>query len=338
MDIYSLVYANRRRLFALFGAFSLLVMGLSAAGVYLLRRYLSSETDYWLTLLLFWLLYLLYVVIRFALGGKWIFHQVAALPPGQADRRLEHALHAALLGAGTGDCIRLLEIPHPDINSFSFALPDGSHAVFVTRGVADKLPEREREAVMAHELAHIASGDTAMQSVLLRLAGPGNSLTRTNRLLTPTRQRELPALTLFTLLVLALLAALVRNRAPLPAPLYALSLLLLFAALVSLLPFMLLKLMRLFLDREREHYADLQAAYTLRDPEAVYLAVKHAAEDVRDLLLLPRNLDAVLFHPVVDYTSYRPFRTQPTMTERMRRLEECFPGLSPAGNRRRTET
>lgn len=86
--------------------------------------------------------------------------------------------------------------------------------------------------------------------------------------------------------------------------------------------------MRLFLDREREYYADLQAAYYLRDPEAMYYAVRHASEDVLDILLLPSNLDATLFHPVVDYTSYRPLQTQPTMAERLCRLQECFPELT----------
>ncbi|MBC7254195.1 MAG: M48 family metalloprotease [Actinobacteria bacterium] len=327
MDIYSLIRANRRRLYALFGVFTLLVMGLSAGGVYILRRFLSVTIDFWFTLLLLWLLYFLYAVIRFALGGSWIFRRVAALPPEKADRRLENALHAALLGAGMRERVLLLEVPHPDINSFSLALPDGSYAVFATRGVAEKLPKREREAVLAHELAHIATGDTALQSVLLRLAGPGKSLARPNRWLALGRQSNIPTASILALSVLALLVASIRAREPFPTPLYLLSLLLLFAALASLLPFLLLKLMRLFLNREREHYADLHAAYTLRDPEAVYLAVKHASEDVRDLLLLPSNLDAVLFHPVVDYTSYRPFQTQPTMVERMRRLDENFPGL-----------
>lgn len=57
------------------------------------------------------------------------------------------------------------------------------------------------------------------------------------------------------------------------------------------------------------------------------MALNHASEDVLDLLL-PSNLDAILFHPVVDYTSYRPFQTQPTMAERQHRLEKRFPSLS----------
>ncbi|WP_287155134.1 M48 family metalloprotease [Candidatus Solincola tengchongensis] len=327
-DFFSLLQANRRRMFLLFFVFSCLVMGLSSAGVFLVRRLLAARADFWLTLLLFWLLYLLYAILRFALGGRWILNLVAALPPGQVDRRLENALQAALLGTGTDIHVRLLEIPHPDINSFSFALPDGSHALFVTRGVAEKLPEREREAVMAHELAHITSGDTMIQSVLLRLVGPGPSLGRSTSWFTRASYRGLPALLAIPLTALVLTAALNSGRKPSPAFLYPLSLALLFAVLASLMSLLLYRLMRLFLDREREYYADLQASYILRDPEAVYLAVEHASEDVRDIMLLPRNLDAILFHPVVDYASYRPFRTQPTMAERMRRLEECFPALS----------
>jgi len=88
------------------------------------------------------------------------------------------------------------------------------------------------------------------------------------------------------------------------------------------------KLLQRFLDKEREYYADMQAVYLTRDPDAVYQAIKNSAEDVRDVLLLPACLDALLFNPVVDYMNYRPFRSQPTMAERMQRLKEAFPQIN----------
>ncbi len=330
-DVYSMVHENRRRLFSLFALFTLLVMVLSGTGVYLLHRIFLPDVDTWIVLTLFWLLYALFVLVRYALGGGWVLRKVETLPSSKTDRRLENALQAARLACGTECRIRLLEVPSRDINSFSVALPDGSSAVFVTSGVAEKLPAREREAVMAHELAHIASGDTTLQSVFLRLVGPGGPVLKAGHRPAGMSLKVPPLLLLLPLLTVVLTSASRTEGKPPPAGLYAASLLLLFAVLSSSLPFLIHCLMRLLLDREREYYADLQAAYVLRDPEAVHGAVRHAAEDVLDLLLLPRNLDAVLFHPVVDYTSYRPFQTQPTMAERLRRLEFCFPGLSGTG-------
>ncbi|MGQ9536486.1 MAG: M48 family metallopeptidase [Actinomycetota bacterium] len=327
-DIYSLVQGNRRRLFSLFALFAFLVMALSGIGIYLLQRVFVPEVDFWMILCLFWLLYALQVLVRFALGGNWVLHKVSTLPPSMSDPRLQNALQAARLAAGLQNKVRLLEVPKQDINSFSLALPDGSHVVLLTTGVAVKLPAREREALAAHELAHIATGDTTVQSAMLRLVGPGGSPADASTRFPGLPRKGLPPafLTLFILLVLV--TAYRTGPVSPPVHLYALALFALFAALSASLPFLLHRIMRLLLSREREYYADLLAAYWLRDPEAVHLALKHASEDVLDLLLLPSNLDAILFHPVVDYTSYRPFQTQPTMAERQRRLEERFPSLS----------
>ncbi|OFW70618.1 MAG: hypothetical protein A2V52_04110 [Actinobacteria bacterium RBG_19FT_COMBO_54_7] len=101
----------------------------------------------------------------------------------------------------------------------------------------------------------------------------------------------------------------------------------LFIVFAALLPFLMNKLLKRFLDKEREYYADMQAVYSTRDPDAVYQAIKHSAEDVRDVLLLPACFDALLFHPVVDFANYRPFRSQPTMAARMQCLRDAFPQI-----------
>jgi Zn-dependent protease with chaperone function len=105
---------------------------------------------------------------------------------------------------------------------------------------------------------------------------------------------------------------------------------LLFIAFTAAFPFIMHRCLKLVLGKEREYYADLRAAHLIRDPGAVHSALKHAQEDVSDLLLLSPYLDPLLFHPVVDYSSYRPFQTQPTMMQRMRRLEVIFPLLESA--------
>ena len=107
-----------------------------------------------------------------------------------------------------------------------------------------------------------------------------------------------------------------------------LAVVLLFLAFASIFPLSMHKLLQLALDKEREYYADMEAVYLTRDPEAVFKAMKSTVEDVCDVLLLPACFDALLFNPVINFTSYSPFRTQPTMIERMNRLTEAFPQLN----------
>ncbi|MBC7248623.1 MAG: M48 family metalloprotease [Actinobacteria bacterium] len=332
-DIYRSVARNRLRLAGIIAIFSLLVMSFSAGGCFLVYEYAGLRYSFWMVLLLFWLFYLLYAVLRYAFSGLWVFRSIGVLPESENDPRLEDALAAARLGAGLGAKIRLFEIPNDDINSFSIAFPDGSHGIFATRGMAEKLPAREREAIMAHELAHVMAGDSLLYTVMIRLVGPGSM----RRIMSGWRAgsarysfSEVGPPPLFLVIFVILLSDALRkaNNTQTTQALPLAVVLLLFLTLASLLPLLMHLLLRLFFDREREYAADMQAAFITRDPEAVYLALKDAAEDVRDLLLLPSRLDALLFHPVVDYASYRPFRTQPTMAERMQRLQRSFPGLA----------
>ncbi len=333
MNIYESVSRNRLRLAAIISTFSLAIMALSAGGCYLVYRFAGLRYSFWLVLLLFWLLYLLYAVLRYALCGLWVFRSINVLPPRENDPRLEDAVAAVKLGCGLTAKVRLFEIPNSDINSFSIAFPDGSHGVFATRGVAEKLPAREREAVIAHELAHVMAGDSLLYTVMIRLVGPGSMRRMLSGLWGSSGRYSLGEVgptSLFAITFAVLISnALRKSYTPQSAQALPLAaVLLLFLSLASLLPLMMHLLLRLFFDREREYAADMQAAFMTRDPEAVYLALKDAAEDVRDLLLLPARLDALLFHPVVDYASYRPFRTQPTMAERMQRLHRSFPALA----------
>lgn len=332
-NIYQSVSRNHLRLAAILAAFSLAIMSLSAGGCYLVYRCVGLRYSFWMILVLFWLFYLLYAVLRYALSGLWVFHSISILPAWENDPRLEDALTAVRLGSGFPAKVKLFEIPNPDINSFSVAFPDGSHGIFATRGLAEKLPSREREAVMAHELAHVMAGDSLLYTIMIRLVGPGSM----RRILSGWRAgtgrysyAEIgPPPLFFVLFVILFTDALRKVNAPQTTqalPLAAVALL--FLSLASLMPLLMHLLLRLFFDREREYAADMQAVFITRDPEAVYLALKDAAEDVRDLLLLPSRLDALLFHPVVDYASYRPFRTQPTMAQRMQRLSREFPGVA----------
>ena len=338
LDIYARRRRNRMRLAAAVAAFTLISAAVSTLAIYML--YWATDIDFnpWVVILLFWLIISIYGILRYALGGRWVFRSVRTLPPLQEKRRLQNALDAARLAAGMEEKVRLLVMPSRDINTFSLSLPDGSYALFATSGIADKLSQQEREAIMAHEIAHMESGDTLLYTVMLRLTGQlafrkkfkhqgnrGSSLFVWVAVL----------LVAFSLVSLFLIYVTAHS---LDREMYSgyfkfdlwLPVVILFVAVSLALPYVLKMLLRLSLDREREYNADMQAAYFMRDPACVYNAVKSAADDVSDVLLLPASLDALLFHPVVDYSSYAPFRTQPTMPERMQRLEDAFPRVDLA--------
>jgi len=333
-DIYSRMSRNRMRLAGAAAVFILVVMGLSAAFIHPLSQVFELEVGFWLPWTMFWLLCLLYILLRYAAGGRWMLKGVKTLPPWKKERRLADALTAVSLACGIDDCVRLFVIPDEDINSFSLSLPDGTFALFATQGMAHKLTMREREAIMAHEIAHMQAGDTTVYTIMIRLAGT-RSLKKMVGGLPGKRDSTgtlvasaIPFLAAAAVAFYAIRLAGASAVSPSSPAGFWLALGVAFAVLVAVLPGAVSALLRLMMDRNREYHADMQAVYLTRDPGAVYRAIRLAAEDVRDVILLPACYDALLFHPVVDFSSYRPYRTQPTMSQRMKQLEEAFPALS----------
>jgi Zn-dependent protease with chaperone function len=334
MDIYQRVGRNRLRLAGAFVVAGALVMGISGLGLYLFHRAAQIKVNFWMLLIVFWLSFAVYAILRYAIGGRRVFKNLLTLPPWQTDNELRDALGSAKLASGMAERILLMEIPDPDINTFSLSLPNGSFMLFATQGIAAKLPERERVAILAHEIAHMQMGDTLIHTVMVKLAGARGL----KKMALGTEGSNSPFIVAGIAAVISGLAfvglyfgALASSPAPaLPdASEYAwLAVGFLFLAFAALLPLIMNMLLRRSLDREREYYADMQAVYLTRDPEAVYLALKDAAEDVRDVLLLPACFDALLFHPVVSYFTYRPFRSQPAMADRIQRIRDAFPQLN----------
>jgi Zn-dependent protease with chaperone function len=338
LDIYRRRSRNRLRLTVAIASFAMAAAAVSGLTIYILYLVIDLDFNPWVLISLFWLAMIIYAITRYALGGRWVFGIVRTLPPAQARDRLQSSLESVVLAAGLSEKVRLMVIPSHDINAFSLSLPDGSFALFATTGMADKLTSQQREAIMAHEIAHMQCGDIVLYTVMLRF-------TSWNAIKVKFRKHGSGGFSsLFWVAVLALSFAAVclfliyATAHSLDREMYSgyfkfdlwLPVVILFLVIAISLPYLLKTIMRLVLDGEREYYADMEAAYLTRDPACVYNALRSAAEDVIDLLVLPPSLDALLFHPIVDYASYRPFRTQPTMSERMRRLDNAFPAVNLA--------
>ncbi len=335
LDIYGRISRNRIRLAVTIATLTCTVMVFSALAIYLLVSALSIDLSFWLAWTLFWLLCLIYVLLRYIVGGRWMFKGVATLPEWQVDRHLKDALMAASLASDMLDRIRLYEIPDDDVNAFSLSLPDGTFALFVTRGVSRKISLSERVAVIAHEIAHMQSGDTTLYTIMIRMAGsrslkkmvggmPGSGFDPLKLF-----YRLVGVVTCF-LIGIPIVVDLTRGDEFVldPTTFFWIFFAVLLAALMAPLSSMISFLLKVALDRNREYNADMQAVYLTRDPGAVYGAISLAAEDVLDVILLPACFDALLFCPVVGYSYYRPFRTQPSMAQRMERLREAFPAVA----------
>ncbi|BAZ42661.1 heat shock protein X [Calothrix sp. NIES-4101] len=66
---------------------------------------------------------------------------------------------------------RVYIVPDPGANAFATGRDPEHAAVAVTEGIMNILPEDELEAVIAHELTHIANRDTLTQAVAATIAG-----------------------------------------------------------------------------------------------------------------------------------------------------------------------
>jgi heat shock protein HtpX len=146
--------------------------------------------------------------------------------------------------------VRIVEDAAP--NAYAAGLRPESSYVGVTTGLLATMPQRELEAVLAHEVAHIRNRDTYLMTIALIFAG-----------------------------VIALIAdigfrSLVwgggRSRRG--------GIIVLIAAIVGFLlaPYAAL-LLRLSLSRRREFLADATAAEILNDPEAMALALRRLEQD-----------------------------------------------------------
>ncbi|RJP30527.1 MAG: hypothetical protein C4536_09775 [Actinobacteria bacterium] len=333
LDLYARLSRNRLRLAAAIAFFTLVILTLSGLLLYLLYVALDLSVDFWLLLVLTWLLCLFYVVLRYAVGGRWVLRGVATSPAREVDSRLDDALTAASLASGMGERIRLFEIPHDDINAFSISLQDGTFVLFATRGMVEKLPVDQRVAVIAHEIAHMQSGETMLHTIILRLAGRRvlKKLVRGLKPGIPTLMMAFVPFIATALLIFLLISAVTLSLDEESTGYFHFDLWLAVPILLILflasLPYLARKVLGVVLDREREYHADLHAVYLTRDPEGVYAALRAAGDDVGSVIILPSCFDALLFCPVVDYTSYIPFRTQPTMAERMVNLKKAFPAI-----------
>ncbi len=120
-----------------------------------------------------WLAAAFYLV---ALGGGWLIAALNRPRPQPGSQRVESQVRMALIRL----CV-VADMPTPDIRvwrglpplSWTTQLPFGPPRIHVSEAMVRRTDDRGLEAVLAHEMAHIANGDAPIMTVL---AGPAMAL------------------------------------------------------------------------------------------------------------------------------------------------------------------
>ena len=219
-------------------------------------------------------------------------------------RPLRRLVENVSIGAGLPVTpeVRLVDDPAP--NAFAAGLRPTTSYVGVTTGLLRTMPQRELEAVIAHEVSHIRNRDTYLMTVATVFAG---------------------VIALVADLGFRSLAYGGRSRKAGP--------IILVLAIVGfiLAPYAAL-LLRMSLSRRREFLADAGAAEILNDPEAMGLALRRLQGDQTTVAYA----DASVAHLWVESPTDRVesnrrgvlalsslFNTHPPLEDRIAALEEA---------------
>jgi heat shock protein HtpX len=221
-----------------------------------------------------------------------------------AIRPLQRLVENISIGAGlpVTPPVRIVDDPAP--NAYAAGLRPESSYVGVTTGLLATMPQRELEAVLAHEVSHIRNRDTYLMTMALIFAG-----------------------------VIAVIADIGFRSLAYGGRSRRGGIVVLIAALVGFLlaPYAAM-LLRLSLSRRREFLADAGAAEILNDPEAMALALRRLEQNPTTI----RYAEASTAHLWVESPSDRVesegggasalsslFNTHPPIQSRIAALEEA---------------
>jgi heat shock protein HtpX len=197
--------------------------------------------------------------------------------------------------------VRIVDDAAP--NAYAAGLRPESSYVGVTTGLLATMPQRELEAVLAHEIAHIRNRDTYLMTMALIFAGVIAIIADIGfRSLAFGRDRRGGILVLVAALVGFLLAP--------------------YAAM----------LLRLSLSRRREFLADAGAAEILNDPEAMALALRRLERDPTTVRYAEASTAHLWVESPTDHLETESrgaltlaglFNTHPPIDDRIAALEEA---------------
>ncbi|MBM3312905.1 MAG: hypothetical protein FJY80_15525, partial [Candidatus Aminicenantes bacterium] len=263
-DFYEIQKRQKRKSLAILAV--LLVVYVAAIGLLMLAVYLTFALPFIaLVSLASWPKFLLAAVLLAATiavfhfldarknGAGFILKRLSASPPDPSDRyhlTLLNVVQEIRLAAGLPE-VEAFILPTLAVNSLALVQRDGTPCVAVTEGLLADFTRDEVEAVVAHEVAHIARGDAFVLTLVCSLA---NFFERFRTGIEPDVEPD-------------------EKQAARPGDVGGQSGLLFLAATLASL---VVGMMSFFLSRQRELLADAAAVELGRSPEALARAIYKA--------------------------------------------------------------
>ena len=250
---------------------------------------------------------LVYAVFGIASSRGMVASMTGAqeLEPDQL-RSLRRLVENVSIAAGLPVTPEVRIVADPAPNAFATGLTPGKSFVGITTGLLHTMPQRELEAVIAHEISHVRNRDTRLMTLAVVFAG-----------------------------VIALVADIAfrslaygggrsRNRGG--------PIVIVLAVVGFLLAPIAATLLRMSLSRRREYLADATAAEILNDPEGMAMALRRLEDDKTTV----RHADSSVAHLWIESPTHRVddgptgtsalaglFDTHPPIQSRIEALEQA---------------
>ncbi len=194
-----------------------------------------------------------------------------------------------------------------EMNAFASGIDQSSYSITVTRGILDRLNDKEMEAVLAHELSHIINRDCRLMIVTIVFTGMisfiAQMLWRSMRFTAYTRDRREGGGGLVLMLI---------------------------ASVIMMIGYALGLILRFAISRKREYLADAGSVELTKDPEALISALRKIAEHP-DIAHVPTEVRQMFIeNPPSGFDLGGLFATHPPIEDRIHVLEKLG-GLPPEG-------
>lgn len=261
-----------------------------------------------------WGVAIIWFAIAYAAHNRILDWATGARPVTRAEEpRLWNLLENLAISRGMR-MPRLAVIETPALNAYAAGLTRESGAVTVTRGLMDALDDRELQAVLAHELAHIRNGDARlgliaavfvgvislgfdMMTRTRRVARAGNASSSGSGWRVGGNSRNAGAAALIGLLMIALAWGLAA-------------------------------VLRMMLSRNREFLADAGAVELTSDPDAMISALRKV-EGRADMPDVSPQVRALFLEDAGDSALSSLMATHPPIPDRVAALVRYAGGQDP---------
>lgn len=200
---------------------------------------------------------------------------------------------------------KLYVMDSPELNAFATGLNERNYAITVTRGLMEDLDDRELEAVLGHELTHIINRDVRLLIVTIVFTGMISFLAqmmwRSVQMASFRRDDDR------------------RGRG---------TLIVIIAAIMLAVGYLLAILLRFALSRRREYLADAGAVELTRDPDAMIGALRKIAGRAAMPAVPSEVRQMFIENPPALSGLFGLFATHPRIEDRIRVLERMGGGTS----------